>query len=125
MQCAHSGHPVDVKASFCQRVNPIIVKKIAELVSAGILETGDVQKAINYFVKNRLPIGHGIIPLPSDRAFYPLPVHFRNHVGIMKSALELSKIDKENLQLKVEDWKKGIPQHFHYFRPYSYQTKTS
>ena len=59
MQCAHSGHPVDVKASFCQRVNPIIVKKIAELVSAGIVETGDVQKAVNYFVKYRLPIEHG------------------------------------------------------------------
>ena len=43
MQCAHSGHPVDVKTSFFQFVNPIIVKKIAEVVSAEIVETGDVQ----------------------------------------------------------------------------------
>ena len=119
MQCAHSGHPVDVKASFCQRVNPIIVKKIGELVSAGIVETGDVQKAVNYFVKYRLPIEHGIIPLSSDRAFYPLPVDIRNHVRIVKRALELSKLDWENLQLKVEEWEKGIPQSFHYFRPYT------
>ena len=119
MQCAHSGHPVDVKASFCQRVNPIIVKKMGELVSAGIVETGDVQKAVNYFVKYRLPIEHGIIPLSSDRAFYPLPVDIRNHVGIVKRALELSKLDQENLRLKVEEWEKGIPQPFHYFRPYT------
>ena len=66
-----------------------------------------------------LPIEHGIIPLLSDRAFYPLPVDIRNHVGIAKSTLELSKLDQENLRLKVEEWKKGIPQPFHYFRPYT------
>ena len=84
IQCAYPGHPIDVKASFCQRVNPIIVKKLAELVSAGIVET-DVQNAVNYFVKYWLPIKHGIIPLSSDQAFYPLPVDIRNHVGVVKS----------------------------------------
>ena len=34
-------------------------------------------------------------------------------------ALELSKLDQENLRLKVEEWEKGIPQPFHYFRPYT------
>lgn len=39
MQGAHLGHPVDIHASFCQRVHPIIIKKISELVSSGIVET--------------------------------------------------------------------------------------
>ena len=37
----------------------------------------------------------------------------------MKRGLELSKLDQENLRLKVEEWEKGIPQPFHYFRPYT------
>jgi hypothetical protein len=35
-----------------------------------------------------------------------------------KSVLELSKLDQENLQLKVEKWHKTFPQSLHYFRPH-------
>ena len=38
-QSAHFGHPVGVNASFCQRTHPIIIQKISELVSSGIVET--------------------------------------------------------------------------------------
>ena len=94
-----------IKASFCQCVNSIIVKKIAELVSAGIVETGDVQKTVSHFVRYNLPIEHGIISLSSDRAssHYLLT---SNHVEIAKSVLRLSKLNQENLRLKMEEWKK-------------------
>lgn len=114
----HSGHPVGSAASFCQRVHPTIIKKISELVSTGIIETKEVQKALYHYVKHDLPRERGITPLTSDRAFYPLPNDIKNHVGTAKSALDLSKLDQENLRLKVEEWHKTSPQSSHYFRPF-------
>ena len=57
-----------------------------------------------------MPKEHGITPVTSDRAFYPLPHDIKNHVGNAKSVLELSKLDQENLRLKVEEWHKTFPQ---------------
>ena len=59
-----------------------------------------------------------ITPIPTDRAFYPLPNDIKNHVGNAKRALELSKLDQENLRLKIEAWQKDSPESTHYFRPY-------
>ena len=42
----------------------------------------------------------------------------KNHVVNAKRALELSKLDQENLRLKIEAWLKDSPQSTHYFRPY-------
>ena len=69
---AHKGHPVSAAASFCQRVHPIILNKISELVSSCIDETKEVQRALNHYVKHTLPIEHNITPIPTERAFYPL-----------------------------------------------------
>ena len=114
---AHNGHPVGQVASFCQRIHPLILKKISELVSSGIVETKEVQRVLNHYVKHTLPIEHNITPISTDRAFYPLPNDIKNHVGNAKRALELSKLDQENLRLKIESWKDS-PESFHYFRPY-------
>ena len=80
MEQAHEGHPVGEAASFCQRIHPIILNKISELVSSGIDETKEVQRALNHYVKHTLPIEHNITPIPTDRAFYPLPNDIKNHV---------------------------------------------
>ena len=49
-----------------------------------------------------------ITPLLSVRAFYPMPRDIKNHVGNAKFLLELSKLDQENIHLKIEEWKKII-----------------
>ena len=117
---AHSStdHPKGFKATFSQRVNPIIISKISELVSSGITETKEVQRALNNYVKHNLQSEHGIIVHSNDRAFHPLPVDIKNHVDSAKQALQLSKLDQENLRLKIEGWKKQSPESLHYFRPY-------
>ena len=117
-QSTHSGHPVDVQASFCQCIHPIIVKKISELVSSGIVETKEVQRVLENYVKHNLQGEHGITAYSNDRAFHSLPVDIKNHVDSAKRALELSKLDQENLRLKIEGWKKESPVSLHYFRPY-------
>ena len=122
-EAAHVGHPVGLAASFCQRIHPIILNKFSELVSSGIVETKDDQKALNHYVKRTLPKEHNITPIPSDRAFYPLPSDIKNHVGNAKRALEMSKLDQENLRLKIEAWQKDSPLSTHYFRPYIKKTQ--
>ncbi len=47
-----------------------------------------------------------------------MPCDIKNHICKAKRALELSKIDQENLRLKVEEWKKSSPSSSHFFRPY-------
>ena len=123
-QSAHFGHPVGVNASFCQRTHPIIIQKISELVSSGIIETREVQRVLENYVKHNLQGEHGISPHSSGQAFHPLPVDIKNHVDNAKRALELSKLDQENLCLKIKSWKKKSPDSLHHFRPYvkSHQT---
>lgn len=122
-QSTHFSHPVGVHASFCQRTHPIIIWKISELVSSGIVETREVQRVLENYVKHNLQDEHGISPHSSDRTFHPLPVDIKNHVDNAKQALELSKLDQENLCLKIQSWKKS-PDSLHHFRPYvkSHQT---
>ena len=85
-------------------------------------ETKEVQKVLNYYVKHNLPQELGITPLSTDRAFYPMPRDIKNHIGNAKSLLELSKLDQENLHLKIEEWKK-VSTTKHYLRLYIRQTK--
>lgn len=117
-EAAHAGHSVGAAASFCQRIHPIILNKISELVSSGMYETREVQKALNFYVKHSLPKEQNITPLPHDRAFYPLPNDIKNHVVNAKRALEMSKLDQENLRLKIEAWQNDSPESTHFFRPY-------
>ena len=56
--------------------------------------------------------------MPGDRAFYPLHEDIRNHVSKARKALELSKFDQQNLQLKIEEWKASNSDSLFFFRPY-------
>ena len=115
-QSAHSGHPVDINAGFCQCVHPIIVRKISELVSSGVIETIEIQGVLDNYVQHNKQSEHGITAHSSDRAFHPLPVDIKNHVDNAKQALELSKLDQENLHLKIQVWKKKSPESLPYIK---------
>ena len=112
-QSAHISHSVGVDDSFCQCTHRIIIQKILELVSSGIIETREVQRVLENYVKHNLQGEHGISPHSSDRAFHPLPVNIKNHVDNAKQALELSKLDQENLHLKIQGWRK-LPDSLHH-----------
>jgi len=74
------------------------------------------QQSIEHYVKRSLFAGHGINPKPFVQAFYPLSTDIKNHVGIAKCALEMSKFDQENLHLKIQNWQQDSPTPLHYFR---------
>ena len=115
---AHSGHPTGEMSGFTQRVHPVIIAKISELVASGITGVQEVRKLLKNYVQQTISTELNLIPSLSDRSFYPMPCDIRNHISKAKKALELSKVDQENLRLKIEEWKKSSPSNYHFFRPY-------
>ena len=117
-ESAHSSHPTGEISGFSQRVHPLIIAKITELVVSGITNVHEVRKILRHYVQHNISVEHNLNPLPTDRAFYPMPCDIKNHICKTKKALELSKLDQENLRLKMKEWKQSSPSSNFYFRPY-------
>ena len=116
----HSFHETKGAAGYAQRIHPKLIEKIYELVSEGITDTQEVKRALKHYTLHVLCPEEK--PELTDRAYYPTSVDVRNHVYKAQRACQLSKLDQENLRLKIELWQKESPQsHFH-FRPYKLET---
>ena len=98
---AHTGHPTGQQSGFGQRIHPLLVEQITDLVSSGITNTGEVKKILHHYVKNSLVKQISIEPTISNRALFPTDIDICNHIA---TALELSKLDQENLRLKIIKW---------------------
>ena len=105
---AHKNHPTGADIAFAQKVHPLLLSKISELVSANITDVHEVKKLLKYHTENQISKELGFKPQTHDRAFYPNTVDIKNHVYRAKRALELSKLDQENLRLKIKEWEKMI-----------------
>ena len=103
---AHTGHPVGNEAGFSQRIHPLLASKITEMVISGITSTSEVKRSLNFHAATVLAPQLGITLSKQNMAFYPTSTDVRNHIYIAKKALELSKIDQENVLLKVEQFRK-------------------
>ena len=115
---AHTNHIVREIPGYSQRIHPILITKIAELVADGITDVQEIRKMLRNYVKHTVSVQLSISPSHTDRSFYPMPCDIRNHVSKAKRALQLSKLDQENLKLKIEEWQKSAPSSNHFFRPY-------
>ena len=100
---AHNNHPVGPDIAFAQKVHPLLITKISDLVPSNICDVYEVKKMIKHFSDNKLAKELGFKPNEHDRAFYPDINDIKNHVYKAKRALELSKTDQENLRLKVNE----------------------
>ena len=65
------------------------------------------------------------IPPSTSRRFHPKKKDIRNHMYIAATKLRLSKLDQENLALKVEEWKTQNPNDMIYYRGYGEVVKES
>ena len=115
---AHKNHPTGADIAFAQKVHPLLLSKISELVSANITDVHEVKKLLKYHTENQISKELGFKPQTHDRAFYPNTVDIKNHVYRAKRALELSKLDQENLRLKIKEWEKNDTKSTFFFRPY-------
>ena len=82
----------------------------------GVTEVQEVKRALKHYVTHVLC--PDLRPEVSDRSYYPTSTDVRNHIYKAQQACQLSKLDQDNLQLKIGQWKKGNPKSLFYFRPY-------
>ena len=115
-QAHHSFHPTHGPASYAQRTHPKLIEKIYELVTEGITEVQEVKRALKHHVLHVLC--PETKPELTDRAYFPTTVDVRNHIYKAQRACQLSKLDQENLKLKVEQWRKDSPGSSFFFCPY-------
>ena len=95
-----------------QKVDELIMKKIHQYVGEGIRSVEEMERVIRLFVKNEI-FSDDNLPLQESRRFFPLSKDIRNHMYTATNKLRLSKIDQENLQMKIIEWKKKSPKdHF-------------
>ena len=62
-------------------------------------------------------------PDVTDRAYYPTSTDVLNYIYLAQCACQLSKLDQENLRLKVQNWEKDSPNSHFYFHPYTESTE--
>lgn len=103
----HSFHETKGAAGYAQRIHPKLVEKIYELASEGITDTQEVKRALKHYTLHVLCPEQK--PELVDRAYYPTNTDIRNHVYRAQRACQLSKLDQENLRLKIEQWQKQTP----------------
>ena len=112
----HQCHPTKGALGLSQRIHPELIAKIQEFVSAGTHEPVEIQRLLKHHVHYYMCAGN--LPNPTNRAYYPLLDDIKNHVSRSKRAMQLSVLDQENAQKKIEQWKELSPTSRYHFRPY-------
>jgi hypothetical protein len=98
----HAYHQTHGVASYAQCIH--LIDKIYELVSEGITEVQEVKRSLKHYVQHSLCAD--MKPDLTDCSYYPTSTDVHNHIYLAQRACQLSKLDQENLQLKVDKWKK-------------------
>ena len=117
-ESAHTGHPTGHCSGFSQRIHPLLIEQITDLVSAGITSLSAVKKLLHHYVRTTLAKELDIQLSTSNCVLFPTDIDIRNHIAKAKSALELSKLDQENLRLKIAKWKDSCVDTKFLFQPY-------
>ena len=111
----HNVHSTKGPMSLAQRIHPVLIQRIHELVAEGVTETNEVKQSLRVYIKH---LNTDDIINPNDRSYNPTDKDISNHVYIAKMKLQLSSLDQENAYMKIEAWKKLNPQASFFFRPY-------
>ena len=120
-ESAHTGHKCGVQSGMAQRVHPMILRKITQLVREGATDAQEVKRALREYVKSECKEN---CPDQLNRSYFPTTEDIRHHIYLAKQGLEFSKFDQDNLNAKVKQWKADNQDSFHFFRPYL-DTKTT
>lgn len=117
----HDCHQTHGAASYAQRLHLKLIKKIYELVSEGITEVHEVKRSLKHYVQHNLCCD--VKPELTDRSYYPTSTDVHNHIYLAQRACQLSKLDQDNLKLKIDKWKGDSPNSNFYFRPFKELTE--
>ena len=68
---AHCNHPTGEAAGFAQKLHPLVISKISDMVSAGITNVTDIKRSLRWYVRHELTKQLGEAPKITDRSLYP------------------------------------------------------
>ncbi|CAB4017794.1 Calcium-responsive transcription factor [Paramuricea clavata] len=108
--------PMIAAGGILQPIDKRIVRKIEALVGEGVKTVGEMKRHLQQFVKHELFQDNKPCPSKRNRRYYPNNVDIRNHMYRATVKNMLSKIDQENLEKKIETWKKDSPDDSIFFR---------
>ena len=111
-------HPTSGPAGIALKVHPKIIDKINTLVGEGITDVHEVKRALRHHVMHVLFPDTSNRPSDTNRAYYPTNTDIKNHIYTAKRAQQLSKLDQDNLKLKIDQWKTESSSSLFYYRPY-------
>ena len=100
-----------------QQVDERIIKKIYHLVGEGVTQVREMERHLKIYVKDELFRGEAL-PQITSRRFFPLRNDIRNHMYHAAVQNRLAKLDQENLDLKIQQWKIQSPNDSFFFRGY-------
>ena len=87
---------------YSQRIHPLSVAKITEMVLDGITNTAEVKRSLRFYANTILANQLGMI-------FVPTSIDIHNHIYTAKKMLELSKLDQDNGRQMIEQYKQDDP----------------
>ena len=90
----------------------------------GIHDVSTVKKLLKVFVVEEL-FRDKLKPNYLNNAFYPSNKDIKNHIYRAQANLQMSKLDQENLLIKMKEWETKSPSSNFHFRPHSINGDTS
>ena len=81
-----------------------------------------MKRHFNYYVKKE--IIHGKVPHAFCRSLFPHDRDIRNQMYKAKLELKFSKVDQENVELQIEEWRKSLHDDAFFFRGYGEREKS-
>ena len=101
-----------------QPVDKSLVDKIQILVGEGVKMGGEMKRHLRHYLRNDLFAGMTASPI-MNRRYLPKDVDIRNHMYKATVKQMLSKVDKENLEKKIKQWRQENSEDLFFFRPCS------
>ena len=85
------------------------------MVGEGVRSVSEMERHLSHYVKSDMFAGK---PMPerTNKRFFPSSVVVRNHMYRAVSQYRHSKIDQENLEKKLKEWRKENPNDNYHFR---------
>ena len=92
-----------------QGIDEDLIKQIRYVVAEDVNNVKEMKRHLHIYVKNER-FRNQVLPPSNNRRFFPKSNDIRNHMYLALMTHRLAKVDQENLQLLVPEWKKSSPQ---------------
>ena len=101
-----------------QPIDKSLVDKIQILVGEGVKTVHEMKRHLCHYLRNDLFAG--LTPPPiTNRRYHLKDVDIRNHMYKATVKQMLSKVDQENLEKKIKQWRQENSEDLFFFRPCS------